>query len=65
MTIVLYGLATFVVVFGGGILGLLIGRILPEAYRSDATQKIVQTLTGLISLLAAFGARIVGCGCKE
>lgn len=53
MTIVLYGLATFVVVFGGGILGLLLGRILPEEYRSDATQKIVQTSTGLISLLAA------------
>jgi hypothetical protein len=53
MTIVLYGLATFAVIFGGGILGLLFGRVLPEEYRSDATQRIVQTATGMISLLAA------------
>jgi hypothetical protein len=53
MTIVLYGLATFTVIFGGGILGLLLGRVLPEEYRSDATQRIVQTATGMISLLAA------------
>ena len=53
MTIALYGLATFAVIFGGGILGLLFGRVLPEEYRSDATQKIVQTATGMISLLAA------------
>jgi hypothetical protein len=38
MTIVLYGLATFAVVFGGGMLGLLLGGVLPEEYRSDATQ---------------------------
>jgi hypothetical protein len=53
MTIALYGLATFAIIFGGGILGLLFGRVLPEEYRSDATQKIVQTATGMISLLAA------------
>src|SRR5580704_6129848 len=53
MTIVLYGLVTFAVIFGGGILGLLFGRVLPEEYRSDATQRIVQTATGMISLLAA------------
>ena len=52
MTIVLYGLATFAVIFGGGILGLLFGRVLPEEFRSDATQRIVQTATGMISLLA-------------
>jgi hypothetical protein len=53
MTIALYGLATFAVIFGGGILGLLFGRVLPEEYRSDATQKIVQTAIEMISLLAA------------
>jgi hypothetical protein len=53
LPIVLYGLATFLVIFGGGLLGLLFGRLLPEEYRSDATQRIVQTATGMVSLLAA------------
>jgi hypothetical protein len=43
MRIVLYGLATFAVIFGGGLLGLLFGKLLPEEYRSDATQRIVPT----------------------
>ena len=34
-------------------LGLLFGRVLPEEYRSDATKNIVQTATGMVSLLAA------------
>ena len=50
MTIVLYGLATLAVIFGRGILDLLFGRVLPKEYRSDATQRVVQTATGLISL---------------
>jgi len=49
----LYGLATFAVIFGGGILGLLLGRVLPEEYHSDTTKNIVQTATGMVSLLAA------------
>jgi hypothetical protein len=53
VTIILYGLATFLVIFGGGMLGLLLGRVLPEEYRSDATKTIVQTSTGMVSLLAA------------
>jgi hypothetical protein len=53
VTIALFGLVTFVVLFGGALLGLFLGRILPEKYRSDSTQKIVQTATGMVSLLAA------------
>ena len=53
MTIALFGLITFAVVFGGGLLGLLLGRLLPEKYHNDATQKIVQTATGMVSLIAA------------
>lgn len=53
MTIALYALATFAVVFGGGMLGLLLGRVLPKEYHGDATQKVVQTATGMISLLTA------------
>jgi hypothetical protein len=41
------------VVFAGGVLGLLVGRLLPEKYQSDDTQRIVQTATGMISLITA------------
>jgi hypothetical protein len=53
MPIMSYGLIAFAVIFGGGLLGLFIGQILPEEYHNDATQKIVQTATGMVSLLAA------------
>jgi hypothetical protein len=53
VTIALYGLATFAVIFVGGLLCLLLGRVLPEEYHRDATKNIVQTATGMISLLAA------------
>lgn len=53
MTIILYGLLTLLVIFGGGMLGLLFGRVLPDEYHSDATKNIVQTATGMVSLLAA------------
>jgi hypothetical protein len=65
MTIVLYGLATFAVVFGGGMFGLLLGRVLPAEYHSDATQKIVQTATGLISLLAALALGLLVATAKN
>jgi hypothetical protein len=65
MTIVLYGLATFGVIFGGGILGLLFGRVFPEEYRSDATQKVVQTATGLISLLSALALGLLVATAKN
>lgn len=53
MEIALYGLITFAVVFAGGLLGLLLGRLLPEQYHNDDTQRIVQTATGMVSLIAA------------
>jgi hypothetical protein len=65
VTIILYGLATFAVIFGGGILGLLFGRVLPAEYHSDATQKIVQTATGLISLLSALALGLLVATAKN
>jgi hypothetical protein len=53
MAIALYGLIAFAVVFGGGLVGLLLGRLLPEQYHSDATQRVVQTATGMVSLISA------------
>src|SRR5277367_4832691 len=48
-----YGLLAFAVIFGGGMLGLLIGKVLHDRYRDDTTQRIVQSTTTVISLLAA------------
>jgi hypothetical protein len=53
VTTVLYGLVAFAFVFGGGMLGFLLGRLLPDHHRSDATQRIVQTATGMVSLITA------------
>ena len=53
MRAVLYALAAFAVVFAGGVLGLFLGRLLPQKYQSDATQRIVQTSTGMVSLITA------------
>lgn len=53
MTIALYGLMTFVVIFGCGLLGLLAGKLLPDKYHDSSTKAIVQTATGMVSLLAA------------
>src|SRR5271157_5545522 len=53
MTEVMYGLVAFLAIFGGGMLGLLIGKVMHDRYRDDATQRIVQTATTMISLLAA------------
>jgi hypothetical protein len=53
MSIAQYGLVAFAFVFGGGLLGLLLGRFLPEQNHTDATQKVVQTATGMVSLIAA------------
>jgi hypothetical protein len=53
MTIASYGLLAFAVIFGGGMLGLFPGKVMPERYRTDATKSIVQTATGMVSLLAA------------
>ena len=53
MEIAFYGLVTFVVLFGGGLLGLLVGSAMPEKYHDSSTKAIVQTATGMVSLLAA------------
>jgi hypothetical protein len=43
----------FVVIFGSGMLGLLVSSILPKHHTAEATQAIVQTTMGTISILAA------------
>ena len=53
MNVSSYGLLAFAVIFGGGMLGLLLGKVLHDRYRDDTTQRIVQTTTTMISLLAA------------
>ena len=53
MEIVFFGLATFAVLFGGGMVGLLVGNVMPDKYHDSSTKAIVQTATGMVSLLAA------------
>jgi hypothetical protein len=48
-----HGLIAFVVIFGSGVLGVLISGILPKHHSAEATQAIVQTTMGTISILAA------------
>lgn len=52
-TIVFYGLVAFAVIFGGGLLGMLLGRLMPVAYRDKETQAIVQTAAGMVSISTA------------
>lgn len=53
MAIVLYGVVTLAALFGGGLLGLLIGKVVPDKYHDESTKKIVQNAMGIVSLLAA------------
>ena len=53
MTIALYGLVAFAIIFSGAISGLFLARLLPEHYRHDATRRVVQTSMAMVSLLSA------------
>jgi hypothetical protein len=53
MIIAFYGFVAFAIIFGGGMLGLLLGKVMPEEYRGEATRSIVQTATAMVSLSAA------------
>ena len=46
MEIVLFGLVTFAVLFGGGMLGLVVGNAMHEKYHDNSTKAIVQTAQG-------------------
>ncbi len=47
------GLISFCCIFGAGVAGLLLRKILPEDQRTDATQKTVQTMMNVVAILAA------------
>jgi Protein of unknown function (DUF4239) len=53
MTLLSIYLICLGLIFGGGAVGLLIGRVLPEHYLSEGTQKVVQIAMGTISIMAA------------
>jgi hypothetical protein len=48
-----HGLIAFIVIFGSGMLGLLVSRILPKHHSAEASRGMVQTTMGTISILAA------------
>ena len=47
------GLIAFCCIFGAGVAGLPLHKILPENQRTDATQKTVQTAMNVVAILAA------------
>jgi hypothetical protein len=52
MTAGLVSVVALGLMFSGGVLGLLIGRLLPEKYRGAPTERIVQGSLRMISYLA-------------
>lgn len=47
------GLIAFAIIFGGGLLGFLIGAMLPEHHRGSPTERTVQNAMRTLSLLSA------------
>ena len=47
------GLLAFCCIFGSGVAGLFLGKILPKDHHSDATQKAVQMAMNTVGLVAA------------
>jgi hypothetical protein len=47
------GLIAFCCIFGAGLAGFLLRKILPEDQRTDATHKTVQTTMNVVAILAA------------
>ena len=53
MRILVFGLSAFAVIFGGGLLGFLLSRRLPERYNDPGTRAVVTTAMRTVSLLSA------------
>jgi hypothetical protein len=53
MRILVFGLSAFAVIFGGGLLGFLLSRRLPERYNDAGTRAVVTTAMRTVSLLSA------------
>ena len=47
------GLFAFAAIFGGGLLGLVLGRLVPKHDLGGGTKPMVETCMGVLSLLAA------------
>jgi hypothetical protein len=47
------GLVAFCCIFGAGLAGLLLQKVLPQSQRTEATQKMVQITMNVVAILAA------------
>jgi hypothetical protein len=47
------GLIAFCCIVGGGLIGLWLGRLLPESHKSEATQRVAQSTTSVVAVLSA------------
>jgi hypothetical protein len=59
------GLLAFACIFGGAVLGLAVGRIIPESYTNEQTQKIVQTTMNTVALLSALVLGLLTASAKS
>jgi hypothetical protein len=53
MRILVFGALAFAILFGGGLLGFLLSRRLPESYNDAGTRAVVTTAMRTVSLLSA------------
>src|SRR3977135_2322880 len=54
----------FACVFGSGLLGFLLGKVLPERHLTSASKEIVQLATGLTATLAALALGLLVSSAK-
>src|SRR5260370_38354008 len=58
------GLIAFCCIFGAGTLGLLLGGMLPENHRTEATQDTVKTAMNVVAILSALVLGLLIAGTK-
>jgi hypothetical protein len=59
------GLLAFACIFGGAVLGLAVGRIIPESYTNEQPQKIVQSTMNTVALLSALVLGLLTASAKS
>jgi Protein of unknown function (DUF4239) len=58
------GLVSFCCIFGAGLIGILLAGLLPDYLRTDATQKVVQSMMNIVAILSALVLGLLVAGTK-
>jgi len=59
------GLISFCCIFGAGLAGLVLSRLLPDRLRTDGTQKVVQSVMNVVAILSALVLGLLVAGTKS